>query len=82
MTFDELWAQVKGLSDTAKVQEPLVLTASTKKKLERRSPEEVAAIVAVAIDEVNHGSITSLLKLPTPKSRITCTADHFEQEKH
>jgi hypothetical protein len=32
MSFDELWTQVKGLPDTAIMQIPLVLTASTKKK--------------------------------------------------
>ena len=63
MSFDELWAQVKGLPETAMVQVPLVLTASTKKKLERKTPEEVAAIVTAAIDEINHGSATPLDKL-------------------
>ena len=58
MTFDELWAQVKGLPDTAMVQVPLVLSTTTKKKLERKTPEEVAAI-----DEINHGSITPLDEL-------------------
>ena len=36
---------------------------STKKKLERKTPEEVAAIVTAAIDEINHGSITPLDEL-------------------
>ena len=63
MTFKELWAQVKGLPNTAMVQILLVLTASTKKKLEQNTPEEVAAIVAAAIDEVNHGSTTPLDEL-------------------
>ena len=63
MSFDELWTQVKGLPDTAMVQVPLVLTASTKKKLERNTPEEVTAIVAAAIDEINQGSITPLDEL-------------------
>lgn len=63
MTFDELWAQVKGLPDTAMVQVPLVLSTATKKKLERKTPEEVAVIVAAAIDEINQGSITPLDEL-------------------
>ena len=60
MLFDELWTQVKGLPDTAMMQVPLVLTASTKKKLERKTPEEIEQIVSAAIEEINHGSITSL----------------------
>ena len=63
MSFDKLWTQVKGLPDTAMVQVPLVLTASTKKKLERKTPEEIAQIVSAAIEEINHGSITSLDEL-------------------
>jgi len=63
MSFDELWAKVKGFPDTAMVQVPLVLAASTKKKLEQKTPEEVAAIVAAAIDEINHGSVTPLDEL-------------------
>lgn len=63
MTFDELWAQVKGLPDTAIVQVPLVLTVSTKKKLERKTPEEIAALVAAAIDEINNGSVAPLDEL-------------------
>lgn len=63
MTFDELWAQVKGLPETAMIQVPLVLKVSTKKKLERKTPEEVAAIVTAAIDEINHGSITPIDEL-------------------
>jgi hypothetical protein len=60
MTFDELWKQVEGLPDTAKLQVPEVLSPTTKKKLEKRSPQEIAVIVAAAIDEVNHGSIAPL----------------------
>ena len=40
-----------------------MLTASTKKKLEWKTLEEVAAIVAAAIDEINHGSVTPLDEL-------------------
>ena len=60
MLFFLLWTQVKGLPDTAMMQVPLVLTASTKKKLERKTPEEIEQIVSAAIEEINHGSITSL----------------------
>jgi len=66
MSFDELWTQVKGLPDIAMMQVPLVLTASTKKKkkkLERKTPEEIEQIVSAAIGEINHGSITSLDEL-------------------
>ena len=63
MSFDELWTQVKGLPDTTMVQVSLVLTASTKKKLERKTPEEIEQIVSAAIEEINHGSITPLDEL-------------------
>jgi len=63
MTFDELWAQVKGLPDTAMVLVPDVLSATTKKKLERKTPEEIEQIVSEAIDEVNHGSVAPLDEL-------------------
>lgn len=60
MTFDKIWAQVKGLPDTAKAQVPLVLATSTKKKLERKTPHEVTEIVQRAVAEVDHGSIEPL----------------------
>lgn len=63
MTFEKLWAQVKGLPDTALGQVPLVLTVSTKKKLERNTLEEIEQIVSAAIEEINHGSITPLDEL-------------------
>ena len=63
MSLDELWARVKGLPDTAMMQVPLVLTISTKKKYERKIPEEIEQIVSAAIEEINHGSITSLDEL-------------------
>ena len=59
MTFDELWARVEGLPDTAKMQVPEVL-AATKKKLMKYSPAEIEKIVAEAIREVDHGSIETL----------------------
>ena len=63
MSFDELWAKIKGLPDIAMVQVQLMLAISTKKKLERKTPEDVAGIVAHAIEEVNHGSIAPLDEL-------------------
>ena len=60
MMFDEMWKQVEGLPDTAVIQVPGVLSEATKKKMEKRSPEEVSRIVLSAIDEVNHGSVEPL----------------------
>ena len=63
MTFDELWMSVQGLPDTAKLQVPGVLSATTKKKLAKRSPEDVSKIVLAAIEEVNRGSVKPLDEL-------------------
>ena len=63
MTFEEVWGQVQGLPDTAKMQVPSILSVETKRRLTRKCPEEVAVIVAVAIEEVNHGSIAPLDEL-------------------
>ena len=63
MTFDELWVRVQGLPDTAKLQVPNVLSESTKKKLAKKTPEEVTEIVQQAIAEVNHGSVKPLDEL-------------------
>lgn len=60
MTFEELWEQVSGLPDTAKIQLPRVLSIETKKKLEKKSPAEIGRIVAQAIEEVNNGSVEPL----------------------
>ena len=60
MTFEEMWSKVQGLPDTAMVQVPGALKEETKKRLCRRSPEEVAVIVVAAIEEVNSGSIAPL----------------------
>ena len=68
MTFEELWSKVQGLSDTAKLQIPGALKEETKKRLCRKSPEEVAVIVTAAIDEINHGSVVPLDELI--KSRL------------
>ena len=63
MTFDELWTQVKGHPDMAKLQVPNALTVSTKRKLEEKNPEDIEKIVSAAIDEVNHGSVSPLDEL-------------------
>lgn len=63
MNFDELWEQVEGLSDMTKRLVPDALTASTKKKLERKKPKDIEQIVLSAIDEVNCGSVISLDEL-------------------
>ena len=63
MTFDELWEQVRGLPEMAKVQVPSSLSINTKKRLCKFNPEEISKIVQAAIDEINHGSIESLDKL-------------------
>ena len=63
MTFEELWEQVSGLPDTAKIQLPGVLSIETKKKLEKKSPAEIGRIVAQAIEEVNRGSVKPLDEL-------------------
>lgn len=60
MTFDDMWKQVRDLPDTAMVQVPDTLKEDTKRKLSRKSPDEVTAIVQSAIDEVNRGSIEPL----------------------
>lgn len=63
MTFDELWKQVSGLPDAAKIQVPGALKEDTKKKLAKKTPGEVSRIVAQAIEEVNNGSVEPLDKL-------------------
>lgn len=63
MTFEEAWTNVEGLPETAKLQVPGVLSVTTKKKLSRKSPEQIKKIEEAAINEVNHGSITPLDKL-------------------
>jgi len=63
MTFEELWKQVSGLPDTAKMQVPRVLSDPTKKKLCKHSPEEVSRMVLDAIEEVNNGSVEPLDEL-------------------
>lgn len=60
MTFEDVWAKVQGLPDTEKVQVPGALKEETKRRLSRKSPEEVAVIVTEGIDEINHGSVKPL----------------------
>ena len=60
MTFEELWSRVQDLPDTAKMQVPGILKEDTKKRLCQKTPEEVSFIIYSAINEVNHGSTTSL----------------------
>jgi len=60
MTFDDLWREVQGLPEMAKIQVPDVLSELTKMKLMRKAPEEVSRIVAQAIEEVNNGSVEPL----------------------
>lgn len=60
MTFDDVWRQVQGLPEEAKKRVPETLKEDTKKKLSRRTPQEIEKIVTEAIDEVNHGSIAPL----------------------
>ena len=63
MTDELLWTRVQGLPDTAKLQVPGVLSAATKKKLTKMTPEDVSKIVLAAIEEVNRGSVTPLDEL-------------------
>lgn len=63
MTFEELWKQVSGHPDVAKIQVLGALKEDTKKMLASMKPEEVAAMVASAIGEVNRGSIKPLDEL-------------------
>jgi hypothetical protein len=60
MKFDEIWLQVQGLPDMAKIQVPDALSNETKKMLGKFDPDDIARIVLSAIDEINHGSIESL----------------------
>ena len=57
MTFEELWREVQGLPDTAKLQVPGTRSESTKKMLSKKTPEEVSGIVLAAIEDANNGSV-------------------------
>lgn len=63
MTFEEYWCEVeklKVLTQMAIQQLPCSLSASTKRKLMKRSPEDSVEILRVAIDQVNRGSVESI----------------------
>lgn len=63
MTFDEIWIQVQGLPETAKLHIPEILSEDTKGRLSEKRPSEAAVIVAEAIEEINHGSVERLDEL-------------------
>lgn len=63
MTFEELWSQVQGLPETAKSQLPASLSEATRKKLARKTPDEVSKVVAEALDEVNYRAVAPLEEL-------------------
>ena len=63
MTFEEIWVQVQGLPEEAKRRVPETLKEDTKRRLSRRTPQEIEKIVTEAIDEVNHGSVAPLDEL-------------------
>ncbi len=60
MSFGDLWKQVGGLPDMAMAQIPTVLSASTKMKLTKLSPDEIGIIVNAPIEEINRGSIETV----------------------
>ena len=63
MTFEELWEKVDQLGilpGTAIDQIPLALSESTKRRLLRKTPEEIAAIIRSAVSEIDQGSIDTV----------------------
>ena len=63
MTFDELWVEVEKLHilpEAAIEQVPQILSNVTKKRLSRKTPEEVSRILKEAIDEINRGSVETV----------------------
>ena len=58
--FEELWKQVEGIPDGAKKQIPADLSDSTKRKLEKYSPEKIAEAVNKAFEEINKGSVLEM----------------------
>ena len=58
--FDELWKQVEGIPEGAKKQIPADLSDSTKRKLEKQSPEIIAEIVNKALGEISKGSVLAI----------------------
>jgi hypothetical protein len=70
MTFDELWVEVEKLHilpEAAIEQVPQILSNETKKRLSRKSPEEVGRIIKEAIDEINRGSVETVDALTQKK---------------
>ena len=63
MTFEEYWGEVeklKALPGMAIQQLPASLSATTKKKLMKKPPEETAELLNTVIEEVNRGSVESI----------------------
>ena len=63
MTFEDYWLEVeklKVLPAMAIQQLPSSLSATTKKKLMKKQPEETARLINTAIEEVNRGSVESI----------------------
>ena len=61
--FDDLWKQVgelKVLPNTAIEQVPMFLSDKIKRKLMKKTAQEIAEIVDAAVDKVNHGSVELL----------------------
>ena len=58
--FEELWKQVEGIPDGAKKQIPQDLSDSTKRKLEKLSPETITEIINKAFEEINKGSVLEM----------------------
>ena len=58
--FEELWKQVEGIPEGAKKRIPLDLSDSTKRKLEKLSPEAIAEIVNKAFEEINKGTVLAM----------------------
>jgi hypothetical protein len=70
MTFDELWDEIGKLHilpEAAIEQVPKILSNETKKRLSRKSPEEVGRIIKEAIDEINRGSVETVDALTQKK---------------
>ena len=63
MAFEEVWTKVQGLPEIAVKLVPGVLKEDTKKKLSRKTPEQINEIVEAAIDVVNRGSVETLDEL-------------------
>ncbi len=61
--FDMLWKDVeekKLLSYDIIESIPRLITEKTKKKLIKKTPEEVAAVIKAAIEKINAGSVENI----------------------